>query len=159
VTASRDTSCYDRALGLLARRPHFRRELQAKLNQRQYPAEEVESVLERLLAGGFVNDRATTQAFVEEKLRRGPVGRSRLAADLGRRGAPREIVDEVLAELLDEDDRAAAQEAARRWQRRRGGCGEERDAEKHRAALARYLERQGFSPRAVWGVLGELEAL
>ena len=91
MTASRDTSCYDRALGLLARRPHFCRELQAKLNQRQYPAEEVDAVLERLIAGGFVNDRATTQAFVEEKLRRGPVGRSRLAADLGRRGAPREI--------------------------------------------------------------------
>jgi regulatory protein len=130
--------------------------LEAKLRQRDYPAEEIEETLESLIRRGYLNDRTTARAFAEEKLRRGPLGRRRLAADLERRGAPRDIVQEVLDELLEDDDREAAREAARRWQRRRGGLGEEKDRDKHRAALARYLERQGFSQRAVWGMLEEM---
>jgi regulatory protein len=157
VAPSREIRCYDRAVNLLARRAHFRRELEAKLRQRDYPPEEIDDTLGRLESHGYLNDEATARAFAEEKLRRGPIGRRRLAADLERRGAPRDIAEAVLSELLDEDDREEAREAARRWQRRRGGLGEEPDRDKHRAALARYLERQGFSQRAVWGVLGEAE--
>jgi regulatory protein len=132
---------------MLARRPHFRAELAAKLAQRGYESEEIETTLDRLAAKGFLDDAEAARQFTAGRLARGPLGRRRLAAELGRRGAPREAAQSALDELTDEDDRESAREAARRWLRGRRA---------DRAALARHLERRGFSPRAIVGALEEL---
>ena len=68
-----------------------------------------------------------------------------------KRGAPEEAIDAALAELTPEDDLPAAREAAERW-RLKGGVDPR--------ALARHLERKGFSRRAIVSVLnGELDDL
>jgi regulatory protein len=138
-------SCYDKAVQLLAARPHFRRELEAKLAQRGYPAEEIEEALSRLESQGYLDDRAAARGFVEGRLERGE-GRERLRAELLKRGAPEEAVEEALTELTPEDDLPAAREAAEQWERRGG-----RDLR----ALARHLERKGFSRHAIVAVLTE----
>lgn len=135
--------CYSKAVQLLASRPHFRRELAAKLQQRGYPAEEIDSALDRLMEQGYLDDRAAARGFVEARLARGE-GRARLRAELQRRGAPEEAIDSALAELTPEDDLPAAREAAELWQRRGG-----RDPR----SLARHLERKGFTRRAIVAVL------
>jgi regulatory protein len=137
------SSCYDKAAELLAARPHFRRELAAKLQQRGYPADEIDAALDRLAEQGYLDERATAFAFVESRLARGE-GRARLRAELLRRGAPEDAAEEALGELTPEDDLPAAREAAERW-RRQGG----RDPR----ALARHLDRKGFSRRAIVAVL------
>jgi regulatory protein len=136
-------SCYDKAAQLLAVRPHFRQELKAKLAQRGYPSEEIEQALERLESQGYLDDRAAARGFVESRLHRGE-GRSRLRAELLKRGAPEAAVEEALAELTPENDLPAAREAAARWERQGG-----RDPR----ALARHLDRKGFSRRAIVAVL------
>lgn len=142
-------SAYDKALDLLARRSHFRRELGAKLAARGYPENEIDAALDRLAERGFVDDRETARQWLEARLARGPEGRRRLSAELIRRGADSEVIDEVLAEQLPEDDRPAAREAAERWLRRRAG-------EPRPDALARHLERKGFAPGTIRGLLEEL---
>jgi regulatory protein len=137
------SSCHDKAAQLLAARPHFRRELAAKLEQRGFPAGEIAASLDRLSEQGYLDDRAVARGFVESRLSRGE-GRARLRAELLRRGAPEEAAEQALAELTAEDDLPAAREAAERW-RRRGG----RDPR----ALARHLDRKGFSRRAIVAVL------
>ncbi len=137
-------SCFDKAAELLARRAHFRRELELKLRQRRFPPEEVEATLERLAGLGLVDDAATARAFVAERLRRGGEGARRLRAELERRGAAAEAIEASLAELpVDENEAATA--AAARWRR---GAGR-----KDAAALARHLERKGFSRRVIFAVL------
>jgi regulatory protein len=136
-------SSYDKAAKLLAARPHFRQELSAKLVQRGYAAEEIEETLNRLESQGYLDDRAAARSFVESRLGRGE-GRARLRAELSRRGAPDEIAEEALAELTPEDDLPAARGAAERWERQGG-----RDPR----ALARHLDRKGFSRRAIVAVL------
>lgn len=140
-------SCYDKAVALLARRPHFRRQLQEKLVARGFPQEEIERTLERLAREGYLDDRRAARDFVAARLERGGVGRRRLWVELQRRGAPPELVEEVLDELVPEDDLEAARVAAERW-RRRGG--------EDPAALARHLHRQGFSRRAIFLMVQEL---
>ena len=140
----RPRTAYQQAVALLAVRPHFRRELQAKLAARGHPETEIEAALDRLAAERYLDDPATARGFVEMRLARGAEGRARLAAELERRGAPPEAVAAALADL-PEDDLAAAQEAAARW-RRKGGADP--------AALARHLARKGFSVRAVYLVSG-----
>jgi regulatory protein len=137
-------SCYDKAVQLLASRPHFRRELQAKLGQRAFSPEEIGEALDRLSAQGYLDDRRTAVAFVEQRLERSSEGRLRLKAELEKRGAPAAAVEEALA-TLPEDDLAPAREAAERWARLhpRGNP----------AALARHLARKGFSRRAIFAVL------
>ncbi|MFL6290664.1 MAG: regulatory protein RecX [Thermoanaerobaculia bacterium] len=137
-------TCYQKAVQLLGSRPHFRRELQAKLAQRGFPAEEIEEALDRLTGQGYLDDRKTAVAFVEQRLSRSSEGRLRLRAELEKRGAPAEAIEEAVA-TVPEDDLEPAREAAERWQRLhpRG----------EPAALARHLARKGFSRRAIFALL------
>jgi regulatory protein len=139
-------TCYAKAVELLALRPHFRAELAAKLARRGYPEEEVEAALDRLTREGFLDDAKTARDFVEHRRETHGEGRRRLAAELARRGAPAAAVDEALADLTPDDDLAAAREAAAVWARR-GGVDPR--------ALARHLERKGFSRRAIVTLLNE----
>ena len=142
-------SAYGKAVDLLARRAHFTAQLRDKLARRGYPPEEVDEALVRLARHGYLDDRTAARDFAAARLAREPLGRRRLAADLSRRGAPEEVVSEVLDELLPDDDRAAAREAAATWLSRRRNP--------NKPALARYLERRGFSPAAIWGALEAVE--
>lgn len=137
-------SAYQKAVQLLGSRPHFRRELQAKLAQRGFPAEEIEEALDRLAAQGYLDDSKTAAGFVEQRLSRNSEGRVRLRAELEKRGAPAEAIEDALA-ALPEDDLEPAREAAERWARLhpRG----------EPAALARHLARKGFSRRAIFALL------
>lgn len=137
-------TAYQKAVQLLGSRPHFRRELQAKLAQRNYPAEEIEAALDRLAEQGYLDDFKTAAGFVEQRLSRSSEGRLRLRAELEKRGAPAEAIAEAVA-AVPEDDVEPAREAAERWQRLhpRG----------EPAALARHLARKGFSRRAIFALL------
>lgn len=139
-------ACYQKAVQLLAIRPHFRRELAAKLRQRGFPGGEIDEALDRLTGQGYLDDRAAARSFVEARLAKGE-GRARLTAELAKRGAPEEAIAEALAELTPEDDLPAAREAAETWARRGG-----RDPK----ALARHLDRKGFSHRAILAILNEM---
>lgn len=142
-------SAFDKAVQLLSQRTHFRAQLADKLTRRGYGPEEVEAALARLEELRYLDDRAAAREFAAGKLAREPLGRRRLAADLAKRGAPEEVISEILDELLPDDDRAAAREVAERW------LGRRRSPKK--AALGRYLERRGFSSAAIWGALEAVE--
>ncbi|HVF58628.1 MAG TPA: regulatory protein RecX [Thermoanaerobaculia bacterium] len=135
--------CYQKAVQLLGLRPHFRRELEVKLARRGFPAEEVEAALDRLTDHGYLDDLKAARGFAAQRLARGE-GRVKVRAELLRRGAAPEAAEQAVAEVLPEDDRAAALAAAARW-RARGGEDEQ--------ALARHLQRKGFSRRAIVAAL------
>jgi SOS response regulatory protein OraA/RecX len=83
-------------------------------------------------------------AFVEHRQQHKAEGRLRLRAELEKRGAPPDAVEEALA-AVSEDDLEPTREAAERWRRLhpRGKP----------AALAQHLARKGFSRRAIFAVL------
>jgi regulatory protein len=144
--------CYDKAVELLAARPHFRAELAAKLGRRGFPAAAVEAALDRLAREGYLDDARTAADYAAHRRERGGEGRRRLAAELARRGAPEAAVDAALA-TLPEDDLPAARAAAEQWERRAGGSNPR--ALRDLRALARHLDRKGFSRRAIVAVLNE----
>ena len=138
-------SCYDKAVELLGVAPHFRRQLGAKLLRRGYDRESVEAALDRLAEQGYLDDEKAATGFVASRLARGGIGKVRLAAELGRKGAESSAVEAALAALPD-DDLPATREAASRWLARGGG---------DLRSLGRHLDRKGFSRRAIVTVLGE----
>lgn len=139
--------CYDKAVELLARRPHFRRQLEEKLEARGFPHDEIESCLVRLRDQALLDDRRTAEEFVETRLHRGPIGRRRMRFELSRRGAPESIVDEVLERSLPDDDVEATRSVAAAWLGR---------GRQDWNALGRHLERKGFSTASILGVIEEL---
>lgn len=140
-------SCFDQAVALLAGRPHFRRQLADKLARRGYGQEEIDEALGRLTVQGYLNDERVTHEFVEQ--RRGGEGARRVRAELARRGAPAAAIASAIAANLPADDRDAALAAARRLPARRQADG---------AAVARFLDRKGFSSHAILHALRELGA-
>lgn len=146
-SASSTRTCRQKAFDFLARRAHFRRELEAKLLQRGYEADEVELTLVDLETEGYINDLETARYFIDIQLSRGPVGRRKLFAELKRRGADEDAVTKAVDERLPEDDPNLVREAADRWQSRGGN---------DPRALARHLERKGFPGHLV---MDEVERL
>ena len=128
-------TCYNKALDLLSRRGHFRKELQFKLRRRDYEEEEVEAALQKLADRGFLDDGTLARDYVEGRLRRRPMGRLRLIAELRERGVDDLAIDEALAEYSEEKESELAAEAAAAWRRKRAGKPE---------ALARHLASRGF---------------
>lgn len=140
-------SAYDRAVSLLARRPHFRAELEKKLASRGHPEEEVAAALARLREQGYLDDEKLAREFAAQRALRSGEGARKVRAEMEKRGLDAEIIREALAEALPEDDFELAKEAAARWTR------------VHRPnpdALGRHLQRKGFSTRAILRVLQEL---
>jgi regulatory protein len=147
VTDRPKGTAYDRAISLLARRPHFAAELQRKLEQRGYSSEEVEAAIARLRADGYLDDPALAREYVATKAARSGIGKARARFELSKRGLGEEVVREAVTSVLPEVDLEGAREAARKWSRT------------HRPnppALGRHLQRKGFSTRAIVRVLQDL---
>jgi regulatory protein len=140
--------CYAKAAELLSRRPHFRRELEAKLFRRRFTPEQVDDALGRLERRGLVDDLATAREFAEGALRRRKYGPRRLRAELARRGLAESDADAVIGDVFGEGDGDLAREVAGDWLARH--------ADAKRDSLARHLDRKGFRPASIAAVLDEL---
>ncbi|MFM8909968.1 MAG: regulatory protein RecX [Gemmatimonadota bacterium] len=151
-------SCYNRALDALARRARSRAELRRWVIEREYPADEVESVLERVVASNLLDDLAFARGFAQARLGAGRgYGPARVRLELLRRGVAREVIDRVLAEHQEDsgiDPMLAVELAARK--RLRSLAGLEPAVAQRR--LVAWLLRRGFSGGLATKVARELIA-
>ena len=144
-SATGTSQCRERALKLLARRPHFRSELATKLGARGFPPDEVEAVCDRLTELGLLDDAATARHWVAGRRRRGD-GPLKIRSGLKRRAVAEEIVDQV-AGLDFEEEVAGAREVAERWLAR---------GRFDRDRLGRHLQGKGWREAAILTVLEEI---
>lgn len=138
---------YEKAVQLLSRRSHFVRQLEEKLMLRRYPREQVDACLERLVELGLLDDQRTACEFVEMRLRRSPIGRRRMQLELAKRGAPEVAIEQALEGAFSGSDLETTREVAGRW-----AHSGRRDPQ----ALARHLDRKGFTSGSIRTVLEEM---
>ena len=128
-----------KAMDLLARREHARGELERKLVTAGFDADITADVLHTLAEEGLQSDRRFVESFVQSRINQGK-GPLRIHADLGQRGIPAALVDEVL-EHISEDWRALAREVrVKKFGRSRPADFEEK------ARQMRFLQYRGFAP-------------
>lgn len=139
--------CFDKALELLARRSHFRVELERKLRMRKFSSQAVASAVRKAADMGYLDDLECARQLARSDLRRKAIGPAKLRARLSRRGAGFEEVNRVVGELFSDGEQEMVKRAAESWLRIHTW---ERDK------LARHLNRQGFSKGAILSTLGEL---
>lgn len=138
-------SAYDKALGLLARREHSRRELQMKLRRSGYAGEEAGAAIERLGEQHYRDDERFAEALLRSRIAQG-YGPLRLRVELKSHGLP----DARIRALLDAAEVDWDEAAATQLRRRYGAAGTRDIAE--RARRAQFLLRRGFPAATVRSV-------
>ena len=135
-------SAYDKALGLLARREHSRRELRTKLRQGGYEGEEATAAIDRLGEQHYQDDDRFAEILVRSRASQG-YGPQRIRAELKTHAVP----DERIRQLLDEAEIDWEASALEQLRRRYAGKGAADHAE--RARRAQFLLRRGFATATV----------
>lgn len=138
-------SAYDKALGLLARREHSRRELGRKLRQGGYAGDEASDALNRLGEQRYQDDDRFGEMLVRSRSAQG-YGPLRLRAELKSHG----LSDARVRQLLDDADIDWAESAAAQLRRRYGSTAVTDPAE--RVRRAQFLLRRGFPAATVRGL-------
>ena len=135
-----EPSAYQRALGLLVRRDHSRRELSRKLRARGVEPEDADAALLVLARQDFQNDARFAEALARTRAGAG-YGPRYIRAELGTHGLTREDVETAL-EGCDTD----WADSARRLVARRYGNKDLADPAVRRKAID-FLLRRGFDQR------------
>ncbi len=97
-----EDALYAYGLRLLTYRARSEREVRQRFGLRGAPQELVDVVLQRLRAGGLVDDEAFAQAWVDSRRRASPRGQRLLQRELARKGVSREASEAALAGESDE---------------------------------------------------------
>ena len=124
-----------KALELLSRRPHSRKELKDKLLRRGVGEDDAEDCIDWLCEHGFLDDGEYAGAVARHYTAKG-YGAGRVKSELQRRGIDRELAAEALSDLPDNTGKIDAFLARR--------LGDPNDREAVRKVSA-ALFRRGFS--------------
>ena len=139
-----DESAKKRALSLLEKRDYSRKMLLDKLTEKGASPEDAAEVCDWLCELGVVDDARYAALAARHYASKG-YGERRIRDELYRRGIPRELWDQAMAELPDADDSVDRLLA----QKLRGWTGDA--AELQRAQ--NFLLRRGFSWEEIRGAL------
>lgn len=134
-------TAYDKALGLLARREHSRRQLTQKLDRGGFARDESAAAVERLGDQGYQDDGRFAGALMRGRISQG-YGPARIRAELRSQSIP----DATIRELLESADVDWHDLAANQLRRRYGGPSSD-PAERSRRA--QFLLRRGFAAATV----------
>ena len=126
-----------RALGLLVRREHSRKELKRKLAARGVEAEDAQAAVERMTAEGWQDDGRFAELLVRSRANNG-YGPLRIRAELGMHGLDRDTVVAAMDAYDGDWTENARDLARRRFPGRLDDRGIQRKA-------ADFLIRRGYS--------------
>lgn len=130
--AARSSAIKSKALDLLSRKPQSRRELERRLEEWGAEEETSAALCDRLEELGYLNDGCYAEQVVRHYAAKG-YGTRKLRDELYRRGVPRDLWDEALAQAEDPAEQLDAFVA----KKLAGTAGDRKDLQRVSAALAR----------------------
>ncbi|MBU1110076.1 RecX family transcriptional regulator [Patescibacteria group bacterium] len=149
------------ALGYLEYRPRSEREIIQHLKKKLYQKKELfsseaereealEEVLEKLKSMRLIDDKAFGEWWLgQRQSARNPKGAWAIRSELAQKGLSSELIDQLLASIEPEDERARVQKILeKQWLPKRDKMGER----EWRAKATKYLARRGFD----YGIIGEM---
>ena len=130
-------SGYQRALNFLSYRSRSEQEIRLNLSKHKIPEDIISEVLDKLRQSSLVDDRAFARNWIDNRNQFKPRGKRALASELSRKGISREVIDDEL-KGLDED------ELALRCARAKASRYQHLDQEQFQKKMIAYLNRRGF---------------
>jgi regulatory protein len=165
-SAAAQIACYDKALATLGARARSSADLRRYLKTKEFTDEQIAPVIEKLTALGLLDDLEYARTFARARMNpsRG-LGPRRVAADLARKGVPRELAEQALKELAEERSQrdeelvaqgetptSAVEEAAAKKLKSLSKL----EPEVRKRRLFGFLARRGFSGAEISAVLRKL---
>ena len=132
------TAATESAARFLALRPRSTQEVRQNLAKKGLSPAVIDATLERLIAFGYIDDRAFADVWVRDRMTYKPSSPRALRYELRQKGISSDVIDAALADLDAED---AAYQAAQAQSRRLRGTSR-RDFQNK---LGAFLQRRGFS--------------
>jgi regulatory protein len=137
---------YQRALGLLVRREHSRRDLARKLAQRGVEPAEAAAAVEKLAGQGYQDDQRFADSFARDRTSAG-YGPVRIRVELAGHGLAEDAIEAALAACEADWPALARRQVERRWR-----PAELADPARRRKAVE-FLLRRGFDQDSVWSAV------
>lgn len=106
--------------------------------------------MEHLFYLGYIDDRRFACQWAASRARLRGYGKRRIEQELRQKGIARETIQEVLSETIPPEDE---KENALKIAERKLATMKKLEPEARKRRLAGYLERKGFSPEIIWGVI------
>jgi regulatory protein len=150
-------STYERALDMLEARARAVTELRRLLIKKGEPPDDVDAAIERLRAAGVLDDANFARQLTRSKAVGGGHSRRRIQQELAKRGVARDVSDEAIVEVFEEegvDEAAAIERVARKKLRTLTGL----DTATQKRRLYGFLARRGYNSDAIARVLRVLLA-
>jgi regulatory protein len=141
-----EPTAYQRALGLLVRREHSRKELSRKLQAKGIEADESEIALEKLVRQDFQNDERFAAALARTRAASG-YGPMRIRSELGTHGLSRDTIDAALAACERDWHASACELVARRY------AGKSLFDQANRRKAIDFLLRRGFEQKSAYAAV------
>ena len=148
---------YQQALKLLNYRYRTTAELRRTLKEKDVSEEDIKIVMERLQQSGLVDDTRFAEAWIENRSEMRPRSRRALAYELQQRGVDRQVIEESLESVNEEE---LAYQAALKQSRKLKGL----EWQDFRQKMYGFLARRGFNYEVsapvvarIWAELNETE--
>ena len=144
-------AAYRAAAVLLAARDRTRAELSRLLAARGIAQADAKVALDRLSEQGYLDDRRFANIWARRRLQKKPMGPHRLRQELEAKGVEEHLVREVLRDIYEEGEEAAARRAMAGKLSRLSHL----PTPSRTGQVARFLQRRGFSTEVIWRLLRE----
>lgn len=142
----------EKALSLLSYRDRSTNEIRRRLIRSDFATDVVEEVVEQFSSSGLLDDEKFSRDWISSRQASKPAGRARLSEELRSKGIRPEVVNDALASLDPEREKALAREAAAR---KLGKLN--MDDQSWKRKLISFLSRRGFDWDTIRDVVGEID--
>ena len=138
AAADRHRRCLNTAIRYIGYRPRSEFEIRQRLRQRGFEDDYVEKVVADLKEQGLIDDTSFARFWKENREDFSPRSRWLTGVELQRKGIDRELVEQIVSEV---DDNESAYRAALSKARHLSSC----DYQLFRRRLSEHLKRRGFN--------------
>ena len=144
---------FNSAITYLRARERSQKEIRDKLKTKEYSENIIEKVLVRLAELDLVNDKRFAKMFVSDRMKLKPKGKRVLQIELMQKGIDKNIIEEVLYELVGGDSEIElAKKVLEKALKKYGNMG---DGEVKQRVI-KYLQARGFSWSIIESVLDNI---
>ena len=141
-----EPTAYQRALGLLVRREHSRKELSRKLRAKGIESDDLDVALEKLARQDFQNDERFAAALARTRAASGQ-GPARIRSELATHGLPRDTIDAALDACERDWNASASDLIVRRY------AGKNLSDPAIRRKAIDFLLRRGFEQKSAFAAV------
>jgi regulatory protein len=151
LTRARNT-----AYRYLSIRARSRSEIEAKLRDKEFSDEVIESVMSGLVRLGYINDERFAEQWASSRMRTRGFGKRRVEQELRLKGVSRDTIHQAVQTVFGEqpEEELARKEAMKKL---RTLTRFEPEVQKRR--LAGHLERKGFSSGVIGSILRKMPSI